>query len=395
MTARRSATLLMVSVFLLIALGFVMLMSTVGFTSGSDGGPEEIWGKLHRQLMWCGLGSAALAFFAFCDYHKLERYALGVFLLSIVVLICCFIPGIGKGVNGAHRWIGIPGSGTILGQPSEAARIGTIVFLAAWMSRWRLESQTLRKGFLYPLLLVGIPIGLIAFEVDLGTAVLVFSVCACILFAGGTKWYYIAGMLLLGAVGLGIGIKLIPNRLARITAFVHLEDPDKSKLTQEIREMMDQQEEGLSALGSGGPLGLGLGEGRHKQGYLPLPFTDFIFPNIGEELGLPGTLGTVLLFGIFCLSGLLIASHAPDRFGKLLGSGLVLLIVFQALINIAVTTGCMPNKGMPLPFISYGGSNLACCMAGIGILLNIQRQARPVIAMEDAVLSRPKLTPSV
>ncbi len=393
---RRSATFLLVSVFLLIALGFVMLMSTVGFaadTADSTDTPGPSLGKLPRQFLWCGVGGIALAGLTYFDYKKLKRFSWPIFWISAGALVCCFIPEIGKGVNGSHRWVGLPGKDVILGQPSEAARIGVVIFLAAWCARFKDDRNTFRKGFLYPLVIVGLPIGLIAAEVDLGTATLVFCVCTCMLFAAGARWVYVLGMFIIGCGILGLAIKNIPNRMARITAFIHLDDADKSKLAPAILEKMGQQQEALSALGSGGPVGRGLGEGRHKHGYLPLPFTDFIFPNLGEELGLAGTLGTLLLFSIFCLTGLLIASHAPDRFGKLLGTGLVLLIGFQSLINIAVTTGCMPNKGMPLPFISYGGSNLACCMAIVGILLNIHRQARPVASMNDAVLSRPKLTP--
>jgi cell division protein FtsW len=198
------------------------------------------------------------------------------------------------------------------------------------------------------------------------------------------------------AAGISMGdSKTAHNRMARITAFLHLDDETFAKANPEIDELNNQQKQGIYALGSGGPVGVGLGDGRQKQHYLPLCHTDFVFPVLGEELGLVATLGTIVLILGVAFSGFLVAAHAPDRFGKLLGTGLVLLIVVQALINIAVTTGCLPNKGMPLPFVSYGGSNLCCCLISVGILLNIYRQGRPVILKRDPVLGQPKLTPAV
>lgn len=391
---RRSAIALITCVALLTVLGFIMLMSTGGFSQESA---HDEWAGMKRQAVWLGVGFIGCAVMARLDYHRLQRWAWPIFWVCVGVLILCFIPGIGHSRGGASRWINIAG---FKGQPSELARIGVLIALAAWCAQFRDRRQSLLWGFALPLAVMCLPIGLIAIEVDLGTAGLLFIVSAAVLFIAGTRWIYILAMITAGA-GIMYGVifvgdsKTSVNRRARIVAFLHLEDAPFAKDFPEIAELNEQQTQGIYALGSGGPVGKGLGDGVQKQHYLPLCHTDFIFPVIGEELGIAATLGTVLLVLGIAFSGLLIAAHAPDRFGKLLGTGLVLLIVVQALINMGVATGCLPNKGLPLPFVSYGGSNLCCCLLSIGILLNIYRQGRPVVLASDPFLGRPKLTPAV
>ncbi len=392
--ARRSAFVLIACVALLVVLGFVMLMSTGGFSQESA---NDEWAGLKRQGVWLGIGVVACTCMALTDYHRLQRWAWPIFWGCAILLVLCFIPGIGHSRGGASRWINIGG---FKGQPSEAARIGVLIGLAAWCSKFRDRRTSFWWGFILPLAVMAVPIALIAAEVDLGTACLLFIVCAAVLFVGGTRWIYIAGMVIVGAGVLWLGIqtgesRTAQNRKARIMAFLHLEDEKFARDFPEIADLNDQQKQGLFALGSGGPMGKGLGDGVQKQHYLPLCHTDFIFPVIGEELGVAATLGTILLVLGVAFSGFLVAAHAPDRFGKLLGTGLVLLIVVQALINISVATGILPNKGMPLPFVSYGGSNLCCNLISIGILLNIFRQGRPAVQMRDPVLGQPKLTPAV
>jgi cell division protein FtsW len=392
--AKRSALALVVCAGLLTALGFVMLMSTGGFSQESA---LDEWAGLKRQAVWLVTGLAACGLMALTDYHRLQRWAWPIFWICVALLVLCFIPGIGHSRNGASRWINVMG---VKGQPSEAARVGVMIALAAWCARFRDRRRTFLWGFALPLAIMALPIALIAAEVDLGTACLLFIVSAAVLFIGGARWIYITAMVLAGAGVLYAGIatgesKTAKNRLARFIAFRHLEDERFAREFPDIDKLNDQQRQGLYALGSGGPAGRGLGDGVQKQHYLPLCHTDFIFPVIGEELGAGATLGTLLLLLGVAFSGLLIATHAPDRFGKLLATGLVLLIVIQALINVGVATGCLPNKGMPLPFVSYGGSNLCFCLVSIGILLNIYRQGRPVILKGDPVLGQPKLTPAV
>lgn len=392
--ARRTAFFLIACVTLLTALGFAMLMSTGGFSAESA---KDEWTGLKRQGIWLGVGIIACWVMMKMDYHKLQKIAWPLFWVCCGLLLLCFVPHVGVTRNGASRWINIGGA---QGQPSEIARIGVVIALAAWCARHREKRASLTRGFIIPLGIMLIPIGLVAAEVDLGSAVLIFTVCAAMLYLAGTRTIYIGAMVAAGAALLYAGIfmgesKTAKNRQARVVAFLHLEDAQFAKDYPEIDELNTQQREGLYAFGLGGVTGQGLGDGRQKQHYLPMCHTDFIFPVIGEELGVIATLGVIVLMLGVAFSGLLIAVHAPDRFGKLLGAGLVLLLVVQALINMGVSTGCMPNKGMPLPFISYGGSNLCCALMSIGILLNIYRQGRPAILASDPVLASPKLSPAL
>ncbi len=392
--SRGSAYILVISFLLLTALGFVMLLSTAPY---SQEGQMDAMSGVRRQGIWLGLGLTAATFLALTDYHQLRRWAGPLFWISLVLLALCFVPGIGVRVGGASRWIGVnlPGVGSFTGQPSELAKIITVIALAAWAARFRDQRKEFLRGFVLPLLMVALPVGLIAAEVDLGTASLIFLACTGMLFIAGTRIIYVVGLMVIGGALLAGAIHQIPNRMARITAFLHLNDPDISKLPADIADMNHQQIQAMIALGAGGLTGQGLGESRQKLYYLPLPHTDSVFAIVGEEGGLTATLGVILLFLMGGLSGIVIALHAPDRFGKLLGFGLMSLILGQAAINIGVTTGCLPNKGMPLPFISYGGSNLFSCLAALGIVLNIYFQARDAAAASVPLLNREKLTPAV
>ena len=392
--SRGSAYVLVISFLLLTALGFVMLLSTTPYSQ--EARMDAMMG-VRRQGIWLVLGLTAAGLLSVFDYHRLRDWAGPVFWIVLLMLALCFVPGIGVRVGGASRWIGIwiPGLGNFTGQPSEIAKITTVIALAAWGARFRDQRRDFLRGFVFPLLMVALPVGLIAAEVDLGTASLIFLACTGMLFISGTRAVYVFGLMVVGAVLLGFAIQKIPNRTARITAFVHLNDPDAAKLPAEIVDMNYQQTQSIIAIGSGGLTGQGLGESRQKLYRLPLPHTDSVFAVVGEEGGLIATLGVIVLFLAGGLSGIIIALHAPDRFGKLLGFGLMALILGQAAINMGVTTGCLPNKGMPLPFISYGGSNLFSCLAALGIVLNIYLQAREAAGASVPLLQRGKLTPAV
>jgi cell division protein FtsW len=227
-----------------------------------------------------------------------------------------------------------------------------------------LEKQFLR-GFVLPLLVVGGLMGLIVCEVDVGSTVLIGGTAMCMLFVSGSPWKFIGGLMTLGVLAVAGAISMMPERLGRFLAFMN---PEKYPADAY------QTQQGLIALGSGGMSGLGLGNGRQKLLYLPYAHTDFIFPMVGEELGLVGTLGVIMAYILFMLGGVSIAMKARDRAGLLTGMGIVMLISLQALVNLGVTTELLPNKGLPLPFISYGGSNLAFCLLGVGVLINIYRQ---------------------
>lgn len=396
---RSSAYFLAVSSFLLIATGFVMLFSTAAHSVEGRGDALPV---LKRQALWLVLGLISCAVTAAVDYRFWRRHAVAVFWVTVVLLSLCFVPGVGMELNGARRWIslkalGLPG---VTGQPSELARLGIVISLAAWCARFRDQRKTFLRGFVLPLIVAGIPVGLIAAEVDLGAASLIFAVCVMIIYLAGTRVIYVLGTLALGGALLWGAIQMIPNRAARVEAFIQQytgkkEASGETKVSAEVSGRNYQGEQGLLAFGNGGLSGLGLGNSRQKHGYLPLPHTDFIFAILGEELGLAGCLSVVVLFVSFTISGALIALHAPDRFGKLLGFGLVGLVTGQAVINMGVTTGLLPNKGMPLPFISYGGSNLFFCLTAVGILLNVHRHGRDLSEEPAPVLGREKLTPAV
>jgi cell division protein FtsW len=350
---------MMTAVAGLLALGIVMLASTGEFAQDAHGRPYFF---LKHQLMWLGLGIVGCAVMANIDYRQLVKRWGWVYVISAVLLICCFAPGIGAKINGSHRWIRL---GFATFQPSELAKAASILALAWWLSQERdLEKQFLR-GFVMPLLVVGGPMGLIVCEVDVGSTVLIGGTAMCMLFVSGSPWKFIGGLMTLGVLAVAGAISMMPERLGRFLAFMN---PEKYPADAY------QTQQGLIALGSGGISGLGLGNGRQKLLYLPYAHTDFIFPMVGEELGLVGTLGVIMAYILFMLGGVSIAMKARDRAGLLTGMGIVMLISLQALVNLGVTTELLPNKGLPLPFISYGGSNLAFCLLGVGVLINIYRQ---------------------
>jgi len=281
------------------------------------------------------------------------------------LLLLCFVPPIGMKINGAWRWINL---GFATFQPSELGKVAVLFSLAWWYEKNEEFSSQFWRGFVAPLAIAGFIMSLIVVEVDLGATALIGMTAFSVMFVAGAGLRWIVPLILAGVAGLTVAIFHIEERMGRLLAFL---DPEKYKLTEGL-----QQWQALLAFGAGGVEGVGLGSGRQKMLYLPYAHTDFIFPMIGEELGLRFTLLTVFCFLLILLAGVLIAMNARDRFGMLLGFGITIIVTLQAAINIGVTTSLLPNKGMPLPFISYGGSNLAVSMLLMGILLNIHRQGR-------------------
>ncbi len=358
--ARRISILLIVAVCLLVALGLTMLASTSYFVGDGKG---EAYVTLRKQGVALGLGVVACFFFALLDYNKLFRWRWHLFAGAAAVLAIVLVPGIGVTINGATRWIG---AGMFRVQPSEMAKIALAIAMAAWFAQHEADTHTLLRGFLLPALLVAVPVVLIGCEVDLGNALLAAMIGAGIMFVAGTRFVYLAVVVSVIAAALTTAVLYTPNRVQRITAVYDLQNyKDTWGLQQWVSSL---------AFGSGGVEGRGLGAGRMKLSYLPEAHTDFIFPMVGEELGLYGTAGTVLVFLVLVIAGMCISSYAPNRFGKLLGFGLTLMLGLEALLNMGVTTALLPNKGLPLPFVSYGGSSLVAAMIAIGILINIHRQ---------------------
>lgn len=361
------------------ALGLVMLFSTGGFAQDSRG---DIYYFVKRQAFWLTLGIGAAAFAAWFDYRNLQKIWLPLLAFSTVLLALCFVPGIGLNINGSSRWIGI---GPLRFQPSELAKIAAIVFLAWWFSRQETKTNTFQWGIAYPLGALALPLALILFEIDLGTTALIVATAFAVMFAAGVPARWLAGLSGAGLVVLIAGALRIGERQARLIAFL---EPEKHAQGEGY-----QQWQALIAFGSGGFDGVGLGEGRQKMLYLPYAHTDFIFPMVGEELGLKATAVVVLAYLVLCVCGLLIAANAKERFGMLLAFGASSLLAIQAAVNIGVTTSVLPNKGMPLPFISYGGSNLVVCLALVGLLVGIHRRGRPVESRIDPTLLRPHFEP--
>src|SRR4030095_4731533 len=255
--------------------------------------------------------------------------------------------------------------GPVTFQPSELAKLAAIVFLAAWFARREDSASNLFFGLILPLAIISLPAALVLGEVDLGTTALLGITAFVVMFVAGANPLWLGMISFAGLGGLLIVASRISERMGGLSAFFH---PQNYKDDAGLQQM-----QALIAWGSGGMEGLGLGNGRQKMLYLPYAHTDFIFPIIGEELGLRFSLLVIFSFVVIIVCGILIALHSKDRFGLLLGCGVVSLMALQAAVNIGVTTSLLPNKGLPLPFISYGGSNLVASMFGIGLLLNVYR----------------------
>jgi cell division protein FtsW len=359
---RKSIYFLVLAVAALVVLGIVMLFSTGAFAQDSHGDPIYF---LKRQALWLGIGMIVCVIGAMVDYQFWQRTWWMWFAASAILLALCFVPHIGLRINGARRWVNFR---VLTFQPSDFAKIAAIAFLAHWYSQHEKESATFLRGFIAPIAITSILMGLIAREIDMGTTALIGGTMFVVMFVAGSSLKFIAPLAISGIAGtlyLGFHMK---ERLGRMLAFMDLE---KYKETYGL-----QQWQALIAFGSGGVHGLGLGNGVEKFSYLPFAHTDFIFPMVGEELGLCATLGVVFCYLVIIVFGTIIAIDARDRFGMLFGFGVVVMLALQAALNIGVTTSLLPNKGLPLPFISYGGSNLVFCLLGVGILINIYRQGR-------------------
>src|SRR3954449_6089342 len=358
---RKSAYFLFLAVLGMLVIGIVMLFSTSAFAKDSHG---DMYFFVKRQAVWLAVGFVVCAAAAIVDYHIWLRTWWIWFDLALVALAFCFVPHFGMRINGSRRWVSL---GPATFQPSEIAKVAVIFFLAAWFATREKESSQLLQGFVIPFAIVCTTLALIITEVDLGTTALIGATMFVMMFVAGTHPALLGILSLTGLGGILFVATQMTERMGRLAAFM---DPERFKEDAGLQQM-----QALIAWGSGGMEGLGLGNGRQKMMYLPYAHTDFIFPMIGEELGLRISLLVVFLFVVVVVCGMMIALHAKDRFGLLLGSGIISLIGLQAAVNMGVTTSLLPNKGLSLPFISYGGSNLVECLFGVGLLISIYRQA--------------------
>ncbi len=319
-----------------------------------------------RQLIGFSLGLVLMYLFSRISYHLWRPLAVPVFILALVLLVLVFIPGIGTTAYGAARWIEL---GPISFQPSEVMKLGIIFYLSAWLAgKDKKKTEDLYEGFI-PFLVVLILVAfLILKQPDTGTLFLIFGMALSIFFYSGANLRHISGMLGIAAIAFLVLLKTAPYRMQRFLVFMNPEhDPQGFGY---------QVTQALVAIGSGGLFGVGLGYSRQKFNYLPEPVTDSIFAIFGEEFGFIGACVLIALFVFLALRGIRIARNAPDRFGELLGIGIVSWITIQAFVNIAAISGLIPLTGVPLPFVSYGGTSLAVLLSAVGILLNISRQAK-------------------
>jgi cell division protein FtsW len=378
---RKSAYFLFLAVLTMLVIGVVMLFSTSAFARDAHG---DVYFFIKRQALWLGIGLTVLIGAALIDYHFWYHTWWLWFLLALGTLALCFVPHLGMRINGSRRWVG---AGPITFQPSEIAKTAAVFFLAWWFVRFENRTRNLIFGFIIPLAVTALLISLIITEVDLGTSALIGATTLVMMFVAGTNPILLGAFFATALGGFIFTVTCVPERMNRLLAFLH---PENYKQDAGLQQM-----QALIAWGSGGMEGLGLGHGRQKMLYLPYAHTDFIFPMIGEELGLRVSLVVVFLFIVIIVCGMLIALHAKDRFGMLLGCGIVSLLALQAAVNIGVTTSLLPNKGLPLPFISYGGSNLAACLFGIGILLSIYRQAKLEPGNTKRITMQARMTPRI
>lgn len=357
--------ILLIILFILLGFGLIMIASGGIAYSQTRFGDDYFF--LKRQIFY-GIIPGLFVFYIFqkIDYHYWKKIAIPLFFLSLIFLILVFIPGLGIKTYGASRWLQL---GPLSFQPSEMAKLAIILYLSLWLeSKGRNSIRDMMEGFLPFLAIVGSVGFLIIKQPDMGTLGVLMITAIFIFFASGAKLTHLISMGVAGFLTLAILIKISPYRFNRFMTFINPQN-DPQGIGYHINQA-------LLAIGSGGILGLGLGHSRQKFNYLPEPVGDSIFAIIGEELGMVGGIILITLFVAFALRGLKIAKNAPDDFGKLVAIGVTSWIIVQAFINISAISGIMPLTGVPLPFISYGGTSLVFLMAGVGILLNISKKTK-------------------
>lgn len=341
----------------LFVFGLVMLYSASAIVAdASDRSPSYFLG---RQAVWGLLGLAAMIAVARADYRLLNRPAVAWTIYGAVTL-SLFVALLSPAINGAHRWVQFAGF-TL--QPSEPARLGLVVALAHLLAARGADSF---RTLLLPLVSTGFLAFLIYLQPDLGTATLLVLVGAAVIFMGGARLVHLAGLAAVGVSLFAAGVLAADYRIARILTFL---DPFADPLGDGF-----QLSQSLIALGSGGLTGVGFAASRQKLLYLPEPHSDFIFSVVGEELGFIGAGLVVVFFLFFTVRGLTISCRAPDRFGMLLGVGATLTIAFQAFLNFSVATAIVPTTGLPLPFVSAGGSSLVTTLAAAGLVLSVSQR---------------------
>lgn len=351
--------ILILSVAGLLVFGWVMVYSASALDAEMKFHDQFYY--LKRQILWSLIGGVAFIISAKLPMKFWQKSVRPMYVVTLALLAAVLV--VGPRISGARRWIRLPGVGF---QPSEMAKIVLVLVAADYMDRRQSRLKDFKKGFVPLLVLCGAMLALIVVEPDLGTPVLMSMVVGCLMILGGVQWAHIGGLFLGSLPLLAIAVFKVRYRLQRLFAYLDPWSDAQGKGYQLIQSLL--------AMGSGGIFGRGLGESRLKMGNLPDCHTDFVFSILGEELGLLGTLTCAALFMMLCLHGLRISRQSRELFPRLVAAGISLTIGFQALINMGVASGLFPTKGMPLPFISFGGSSLVIALTGVGILASISRE---------------------
>ncbi|MDD4980405.1 MAG: putative lipid II flippase FtsW [Candidatus Omnitrophica bacterium] len=351
---------LFITTFILICIGVVMIYSASSIYAWER--YKDSFFFLKRHVSFIIIGAFLMLLAMVIDYKNFRKWAKPALVLSFVSLVLVLIPGLGREVAGARRWFRFK---FISFQPSEFANLAVIIYIADFIARKSSDIKTFWHGFAPAIAVLGATALLILAQPDLGTVLALGMVVFIMLFVAGVRVSYLVSLALGSLPLLYILIFNVPYRRMRIMSFLNPWMDPRGSGFQVIQSQV--------ALGSGGIFGVGLGHSRQKLFYLPAAHTDFIFSIIGEELGFLGTVGVIVLLMVFIQQGLKIIKNAPDRFSYFLSLGLVLMISLKATINIGVSCGVLPTKGLPLPFISYGGSSFIFDMVSVGMLMNIAR----------------------
>ena len=354
----------LITVLVLLGFGLIMIMSASSEWSRSQSytGYDALF-YAKRQAMWAGISILAMLFFARFDYHRLGK--LSNLILGVAVVLLVLVLAVGTESKGGKRWLNL---GFIQFQPSEAAKIALIIFLSWNLSKKDDPLKKFATGLLPYLLVIGFVCGLIILEKHFSATMLVLLVSLGILFVAGARIPHLMALGLPVVMGAFVLVRTSAYRWKRVTSFL---DPFADKLGDGYQIIQS-----LYAIGSGGIFGLGLGRSRQKFSYIPEPHNDFIFAILCEELGLVGAMLVIMLFTVLIWRGVRIALAAPDKFGSYLAMGIMMLIAFQVVLNIAVVTSSMPVTGVALPFFSYGGTSLVMIMSCMGIMLNISSKGK-------------------
>jgi cell division protein FtsW len=346
---------------ILVMVGVVMIYSSSAVYAFGQYEDSLYFVKKHLIFLFIGLGAAiccmAVPLSAIKDGSRM------IMLATLILLVAVLIPGIGTVAGGARRWIRFLGFGF---QPSEVAKIAIVLYLADFAGRKRANMSTLNKGFLPAFSVIAVSCGLILLEPDLGTTVAIGFVGTVMLFIAGIKLKYLMSLLLMAIPALALAICAAPYRLKRFTTFLKPWADPKGSGFQLIQSFI--------ALGSGGFAGVGLGASRQKLFYLPQSHTDFIYSIIGEELGFIGTACVLIIFMLLIWFLFRLSFKIKETYASMAVLGISVIIAFEVIVNIGVSIGLVPTKGLPLPFISYGGSSLVLHLAAIGLVMNMARQ---------------------